>query len=128
MDKFASMKAFTAVAERGSFSAAAEVLRMSKAMASKHVGNLEKLLRVRLIHRNTRGLRLTEVGEAYRDQCKQILAAVEEAEHFVTQLNSEPRGTLRVTAPPFLRYVSPHPGDRGLRDHVHRRVCLSGAQ
>ncbi|MGH8625314.1 MAG: helix-turn-helix domain-containing protein [Gammaproteobacteria bacterium] len=38
-------------------------------LASKHVDNLEKLLRVRLIHRNTRGLRLTEVGEAYWDQC-----------------------------------------------------------
>jgi DNA-binding transcriptional LysR family regulator len=108
MDKLTSMKVFVAVAQRGSFSAAAEELDMSKAMVSKYVRYLENLLGARLLNRNTRHLTLTPVGAAYCDRCKQILAEVEETELLITQLNSEPKGTLKVTAPTsFTFYLTP---------------------
>lgn len=99
MDKLTSMKVFTAVAQAGSFSAAAEALAISKAMASKHVLDLENRLGARLLNRNNRCLRLTEIGTLYRDRCQQILEDLEETELLVSQRNTEPRGTLKVTAP-----------------------------
>lgn len=99
MDKLTSMKVFIAVAERGSFTAAADTLAMSKAMASKHVRYLENLLGARLLDRNTRRLRLTEVGAAYRDRCLRHLAEIEETERSIAERNAAPKGMLKVTAP-----------------------------
>ena len=87
------------VAKLGSFSAAAEDLGISRAMASKHINHLETLLDVRLLNRTTRHLSLTEVGEAYRERVNTIIAEVEETELAITQLHSEPRGTLKIMAP-----------------------------
>ncbi len=99
MDKLISMKVFARVAKLGSFSAAAEDLGISKAMASKHITALENTLGVRLLNRTTRKISLTEVGAAYRERVKLILAEIEETELSVSQLNTEPRGTLKMMAP-----------------------------
>lgn len=99
MDKLTSMKVFVQVARSRGFAKAAEQLGMSRAMVTKHVMNLENTLSVRLLNRTTRRLSLTEVGAAYRDRCTQILAEIEEAEISATQLQTEPRGTLRITSP-----------------------------
>lgn len=99
MNKLTTMKAFVTVVERGSFSAAAEELNLSKAMVSKHVRNLENLLEAQLLHRNTRALSLTEAGAVYRERCKQILWDIEDTERLITELNARPIGTLKVTAP-----------------------------
>jgi len=99
MDKLVSMKVFARVAKLGSFSAAAEDLGISKAMASKHITALENTLGVRLLNRTTRRISLTEVGSAYRERVKLILDEIEETELSVTQLNTEPRGTLKMMAP-----------------------------
>ncbi len=99
MDKLTSMKVFVRVAKLGSFSAAAEDLGISKAMASKHITALENTLGVRLLNRTTRKISLTEVGSAYRERVKHILAEIEETEISVSQLNTEPRGTLKMMAP-----------------------------
>lgn len=99
MDKLTSMRAFLQVARLGSFSAAADEMGLSKAMISKHVGNLENQLDVQLINRTTRHLSLTEVGVAYRDRIREILYEIEETELAVSSLSSEPRGTLRLMAP-----------------------------
>jgi len=99
MDKLISMKVFARVAKLGSFSAAAEDLGISKAMASKHITALENTLGVRLLNRTTRKISLTEVGAAYRERVKHILAEIEETELSVSQLNTEPRGTLKMMAP-----------------------------
>lgn len=99
MDRLTAMEVFVRVVERGSFIAAAEELRLSRAMVSKHVQDLEERLGVRLLNRTTRRIALTEAGRAYFERCAQILADVEEAEDAAGALQSEPRGTLRLNAP-----------------------------
>lgn len=99
MDKLSSMKVFMQVARLGSFSAAAQTLGISKAMVSKHISRLEDDLDVQLLNRTTRSLSLTEVGTVYRERIKEILNDIEETELSVSQLSSEPRGTLRIMAP-----------------------------
>ena len=99
MDKLSSMKAFTVVASTGSITAAAVQLELSKSMVSKHMAYLENMLDSQLLHRSSRGVRLTELGEQYRDQCKQILTQIEDAESLISQRNQKPGGTLKVTAP-----------------------------
>jgi DNA-binding transcriptional LysR family regulator len=100
MDKVMSMRVFSAVAKNNSFSDAAKKLSISKAMASKHVQNLESSLGVRLFNRTTRKLNLTDVGSAYYDKVDGILSDIDETELAITQLNSEPRGKLRIMAQP----------------------------
>lgn len=95
-----SMRVFNTVAKNGSFSDAAKKLSISKAMASKHVLNLENLLGVRLFNRTTRKLNLTDVGSAYFEKVESILADIDETELAITQLNSEPKGKLKIMAPP----------------------------
>ena len=100
MDKITSMRVFSAVARQGSFSAAAKKLSISKAMVSKHVQNLESELGVRLFNRTTRKLKLTDVGVAYYDKVDDILSEIDETELAISQLNSEPKGTLKIMAQP----------------------------
>lgn len=95
-----SMRVFSAVAKHGSFSDAAKKLSISKAMASKHVQSLENTLGVRLFNRTTRKLNLTDVGSAYYKKVDDILSDIDEAELAISQLNSEPRGKLKIMAPP----------------------------
>jgi len=99
MDKLTSMKVFATVVQSGSFTAAADVLGLSKAMVSKHIHSLENLLGVRLLNRTNRRLHLTEAGAAYLERCRQILNAVEEAERAVAELNAKPQGALKLTSP-----------------------------
>ncbi len=101
MDKLTSMNIFTRVAKIGSFAAAADELNISRAMVSKHVARLEGQLDVRLLNRTTRKLSLTEAGRAYLERCLSILDEIEETELAVSRLQSEPRGTLKIAAPPY---------------------------
>lgn len=101
MDKLTSMLVFTKVAKAGSFASAAKELGLSRAMATKHVMQLENNLGIRLLNRTTRNLNLTEVGMVYLDRCLQILDDIDETEIAVTRLQTEPRGTLKVNATPF---------------------------
>ena len=100
MDKVVSMRVFSAVAKNRSFSGAARKLSLSKAMVSKHVQNLENSLGVRLFNRTTRKLNLTEVGSAYYDKVNAILTDIDEAESSISQLNSAPKGKLKIMAQP----------------------------
>lgn len=95
-----SMQVFTAVARTGSFTAAAEELGISRAMASKYINYLENQLDIRLLNRTTRQLNLTEVGIAYLDRINPILLELEETEQAVAQLHTEPKGTLKIMSPP----------------------------
>ncbi len=101
MDKLTSMLVFTKVAKAGSFASAAKELGLSRAMATKHVMQLENSLGIRLLNRTTRNLSLTEVGMVYLERCLQILDEMEEMEIAVTRLQTEPRGILKVSATPF---------------------------
>jgi DNA-binding transcriptional LysR family regulator len=109
MDQLQTMRAFVAIAETGSFTAAAARLHMSRAMASKHVMDLEAHLGLRLLDRTTRSVGLTEAGATYAARCREIIDAVETAEQEATSGGAEPVGRLRVSAPCFFgsRFVAP---------------------
>ena len=99
MDHLSGIAVFAKVAERASFTAAAHDLGLSKSAVSKQIARLEGRLGAKLLSRTTRRLHLTEVGQAYFERARQIVADAEEAELAVTRLHAEPRGTLRVNAP-----------------------------
>ncbi len=101
MDKLTSMQVFVRVAKSGSFAVASDEMGISRAMATKHIKHLENKLGVRLLNRTTRRLSITEVGNAYLERCLEILDQVEETEVAITQLQTEPRGTVKISAPPF---------------------------
>jgi DNA-binding transcriptional LysR family regulator len=97
------MVVFAAVADTGSFTAAARHLAMPKSTVSRKVGELEKRVGARLIQRTTRRLSLTDVGRVYSEHCARISREADEADLAVQQMQATPRGLLRVTAPPSLR-------------------------
>lgn len=99
MDRLAAMRAFAAVAERGSFASAARALGISRAMASRHVQDLEAHLGARLLDRTTRRVAPTEAGRVYHERCAAILAELAEAESAIGALQARPSGRLRVNAP-----------------------------
>jgi DNA-binding transcriptional LysR family regulator len=99
LDRVTSMQVFVRVAALGSFSAAARVLNLSQTMVTKHVAALEERLGVKLLHRSTRKLVLTEGGRTYLAACERILAEIDEAETSASLDRIEPRGTLRLNVP-----------------------------
>ncbi len=99
MDRLTTMTVFRAVAEAGSFAGAARRLRLSNGAVSKHISALEDALGARLIHRTTRRLALTEVGQSYYKRCARILDEIEAMERDAGSENAAPRGLLRVGAP-----------------------------
>jgi DNA-binding transcriptional LysR family regulator len=99
MDRFEEMRAFAAVVDAGSFVRAADALELSKTAVSRLVGDLEARLGVRLLHRTTRKLSLTEEGDVFHARCKELLADVDEAEAEVTARADEAVGLVRVNVP-----------------------------
>jgi DNA-binding transcriptional LysR family regulator len=97
--RLAEMRTFERVATHESLAAAARELGLSPSAVSKQIRSLEERLDVRLLHRTTRRVTLTQAGRAYYERAQKILAEVEELEHTVRGLHAEPRGTLRVSAP-----------------------------
>ncbi len=92
------MTVFAKVASSRSFSGAARELGISQATASKHVQTLEDWLGVRLLHRTTRRVALTEVGESFFVQCSRILEEMETARS-AAKPEGPVRGSMRITAP-----------------------------
>jgi DNA-binding transcriptional LysR family regulator len=99
MDKLASLRAFVKVVELGSFSEAGRQLRLSRSAVSKYVGDLEQSLGVQLLNRTTRHASPNENGQAYFERALSILSDIDAADQAVAQLQSTPRGLLRVNAP-----------------------------
>ncbi|HEY8605928.1 MAG TPA: LysR family transcriptional regulator [Noviherbaspirillum sp.] len=99
MDKLRSMEIFVAVADSGSFTAAAAAFDLSPVMVGKHIRALEERLGARLLARTTRRQHLTEIGRQYLERCRQILADIRAAESGAEAMRTVPRGTLKVSAP-----------------------------
>ena len=99
MDKLRAIELFVQLSETGSFTQLAEELGASKSMISKEISKLEDQLGARLLHRSTRHLQLTEIGEAYLLRCRDILSAMHDADHFVQDFNEAPKGRLKINAP-----------------------------
>ncbi|HBO5602132.1 TPA: LysR family transcriptional regulator [Pseudomonas aeruginosa] len=90
---------FAKVVECGGFAAAGRETGIPKSRLSRRIAELEERLQVRLLHRTTRKLALTEVGERYLQHCRNLLLEAEMAEQVIAELSVEPRGRLRLSAP-----------------------------
>lgn len=100
---------FAEVVERGGFAAAGRYLGVPKSKLSRRVADLEAHLGVRLLQRTTRKLSLTEVGEVYLRHCLAMRDAADAAAEAVEQVQTEPRGTVRVTCPVTLAQTTVGP-------------------
>jgi DNA-binding transcriptional LysR family regulator len=131
LDRITGMQVFSRAAHAGSLSAAARQLSLSPGMATKHLDALEDRLGVRLFHRSTRKLSLTEPGQQYLEFCARLLPELEEVEAMIASQRMDATGLLRLNAPLSfgVRYVAPlipafteeHPRvtvDLGLNDRV----------
>ncbi|WP_136659344.1 LysR family transcriptional regulator [Nitratireductor sp. XY-223] len=99
MSYFENIKVFLRVVELGNLSAAGRDLRISPAVASNRVKELEKYLGVRLFNRTTRQLTPTEHGKIFYRGAGRIIQAVEDAEASIASVSGQPKGVIRVTAP-----------------------------
>ncbi len=99
LDRVAGMQVFVSVAALGSFSAAARALRISQTMVTKHISAIETRLGVKILHRTTRSLTLTEVGRSFLAASERILAEIEEAEASAGAQRLHVQGTLRLNVP-----------------------------
>ncbi len=99
LEQLTDMAVFTKVVELKGFSAAAAQVGITKSTVSKQVTRLERRLGVKLLHRTTRTLSLTEAGVEFYHRAEQAIALAENAETAVSQLTEDVRGSLRITAP-----------------------------
>jgi DNA-binding transcriptional LysR family regulator len=102
MDRLTTMRVFVRAVELGSFAAAADDLDLSGPMVGKHVRSLEERLGARLLNRTTRRQSLTELGRAYYERCRVVLAEAEAADALVIEDGADLRGRLRVSMPALL--------------------------
>ncbi|MBW4708216.1 LysR family transcriptional regulator [Roseobacter sp. YSTF-M11] len=120
MDKIETMRAFAAVAQDKSFTAAAKRLGVSTKLVSKYVAQLENRLAVQLFNRTTRSVALTDSGQAYLERCKSLLEQFDELDALVQDRQTALSGPIRLTAPtgfgstklipPLRDFMQTHPG------------------
>jgi DNA-binding transcriptional LysR family regulator len=123
-----SMRVFVRVVELRSLSAAGRQLRLSPAVVSHRLQQLENHLGVRLLNRTTRQTQATEQGSVFYEACVEVLRALEHAESSVAAAGAAPRGSLRVTAPLGFgrRVLAPMvPAFQAAYPHVELRLRLS---
>nr|WP_145548845.1 LysR family transcriptional regulator [Variovorax boronicumulans] len=131
MDRFQELAAFVAVVDAGGFSAAARRTGGSQSVVSKSVGALEQRLGVRLLHRSTRSVTLTDAGRRYYERAKPLLDEMAQVDGELTNSTLELSGPVRIAAPstfgrlhvlPLVpRLLALHPKlqlDLQLADHV----------
>ena len=99
MEMLNEMMVFAEVVTSGGFSAAARSLGLETSSVSRSVARLEKHLSARLLHRTTRAIALTEVGEQVFRECAAIAGKVRDIRSLANHFHVEPRGTLRLSAP-----------------------------
>lgn len=97
MDRMTAMQVFVEVADRGSLTAAADALDMSRAMVTRYLGELETWLGARLLHRTTRRLSLTPAGDAALARCRTLLELGEDLRAASADDHAAPHGRLRIT-------------------------------
>lgn len=109
MDRFKAMQTFVQIADQGSLTKAADALGTSLPAVVRSLAALEAHLGVRLFHRTTRRISLTEEGRSYLQSAREVLAAADAADQALTLDATEPAGLLTITAPMMFghMYVSP---------------------
>jgi DNA-binding transcriptional LysR family regulator len=101
-DLLTDMATFAAVVEHNSFSVAADALNTSKSNVSRRVASLENRLGLKLLHRTTRRLDLTESGRLYYAHCERMMNEARDADRAVRLMHSAPSGTLNISLPETL--------------------------
>jgi DNA-binding transcriptional LysR family regulator len=119
MQDLNDMLYFAEVVDRGGFAAAGRTLGVPKSKLSRRVADLEARLGVRLLQRTTRKLSLTQAGEIYHRHCVAMREQAEAADEAVARVQTEPRGTVRMSCPVTLaqttigpvlpRFLAAHP-------------------
>ncbi|WP_455209074.1 LysR family transcriptional regulator [Kaarinaea lacus] len=128
MDYIDDMLLFGKLVELKSFTAAAEVLQLSRSLVSKRISRLEDHLGVQLVNRTTRRVELTEAGRTYYQYCVQIENIVQDAESVVSEIRQLPKGTLTINAPvTYGQIVLPNIIARFLKKYpdIHINLSLS---
>lgn len=110
MDRYTEIRSFSLVAEKGSFAGAALVEGVTPVVMGRRLDILESRLGVRLMHRSTRGLTLTALGEQFFEQCQHLLREFDMIESSITAGRQTVRGHLVVSAPAAFgrRHIAPH--------------------
>ncbi|TCW16453.1 LysR family transcriptional regulator [Raoultella sp. BIGb0138] len=110
MGRYTELNTFVQVAEKGSFAAAAVNEGVTPAILGRRLDALERRLGVKLMHRSTRGLKLTEAGERLLERAKTVLHEFDEVEGDISNSNLAVNGQLSVSAPAAFgrRHIAPH--------------------
>ena len=99
MDSLGALSVFVRAAESRSFTDAGRQLGLSSSAIGKAIARLEERLGVRLFHRNTRTVTLTQEGKLFLESCRRIFSEIDTIEHEFAQTSGTPRGKLRVSLP-----------------------------
>ena len=134
MEDLNSLYYFTQVVEQGGFAAAGRALDIPKSKLSRRIAQLEERLGVRLLHRTSRHLSLTESGQAYYPRCLAMRGEAEGAAEVIERNRAEPRGLVRLACPTTLlnswvgpmltRYMLKYPLVELYIESTNRRVDL----
>ncbi len=124
MSRWEGFEELVKVVEVGSFSGAARSLGVSKGHISQRISQLEERLGARLLHRTTRKLSLTELGNLYYERCRQVVDDLEEIESAVTQYQQKPTGLLKISSPNLLGEMQIVPA---IADFVQKHSALEVA-
>jgi DNA-binding transcriptional LysR family regulator len=108
MDKLDQITTFVRVVDLGGFAAAARDLQLAPSVVTTQIQALEQRLAIRLLNRNTRSVKPTEVGEAYYERCLDLLKRFDLADDLVQSMQAVPRGVLRLNVSlPLIDLVTP---------------------
>lgn len=99
MENLNDLYLFALVVDKGSFTAASKVAGLTTSRVSRRIAGLEERLGVLLLHRTTRKLSVTTIGEMYYAHCRAIVGEAEAAAEVVERIQSSPRGRVRITSP-----------------------------
>jgi DNA-binding transcriptional LysR family regulator len=125
MDKLKAMQAFIHIAEQGSLTAAAQVMESSLPAMVRTLAGFEAQLGVRLFNRTTRRISLTEEGRRHLESCRQLLAALADAESALSADAAEPAGHLSITAPMLFGQMHVAPAvTRFVQQHEKMRCSM----
>lgn len=102
MDRFTIMKSFVSVVEANSFSTAARALRLSRALVSRHIADLEEQVGTRLLNRTTRSVTLTAAGTSHYQFCRRILHDLLVEEEELRGMRERAEGPLAIVSPKWI--------------------------
>lgn len=126
MDKFKQIEAFVASVDHGSFSGAALSLQVTAVMVGRRIDALEKRLGVRLLHRSTRRLALTEEGSEYLEQCRKLLGELDAVESSISESRHMATGHLIISTPAAFgrKHVAPY-APEFLKQHPRLQISFN---